>query len=64
MLVLTNNYYSCFFSYMKGAQAGDVLEIKSQCLKQGKTLAFATVDIFNKSDGALVATGRQTKYVK
>ena len=51
------------YSYLKGAQAGDILEIKSQCLKQGKTLAFANVDIFKKSDGSLIATGRQTKFI-
>ena len=50
-------------SYLKGAKAGDILEIKSQCLKQGKTLAFANVDIFKKSDGSLIATGRQTKFI-
>ena len=51
------------YSYLKSAQSGDVLEIKSQCLKQGKTLAFANVDIFKKSDGSLIATGRQTKFI-
>jgi acyl-coenzyme A thioesterase 13 len=54
-------FFSC--SFLKGAQAGDILEIKSQCLKQGKTLAFADVDIFKKSDGSLIATGRQTKFI-
>ena len=51
------------FSYLKSAKVGDELEIKSQCLKQGKTLAFAGVDIYRKSDGSLIATGRQTKYI-
>ncbi len=40
-----------------------MLELRSECLKYGKTLAFATVDIVKKSDGTLIATGRQTKHV-
>ena len=42
---------------------GDVLQIKSECIKQGKTLAFATVDITRKEDNKLIAVGRQTKFV-
>ena len=61
--VLLRPFYTHNCSYLKSAKVGDVLEIKSQCLKQGKSLAFANVDIFKKGDGSLVATGRQTKYI-
>lgn len=49
--------------YLSGAKVGDVLRVKSECIKKGKTLAFATVDIMRKEDNKLVAIGRQTKYV-
>ncbi len=52
-----------FCSYLKAAKAGDVLELRAECLKYGKSLAFTTMDILKKSDGSLVATGRQTKHV-
>lgn len=47
---------------MKAARAGDVLTIKSECQKAGKSLAFATVEIFNE-EGKLIATGKHTKFV-
>lgn len=50
--------------YLGAARAGDVLEIKSECIKKGKRLAFATVDMTRKSDGQVIAVGRQTKYVE
>ena len=43
--------------------AGDNITIHSQCLKVGKSLASAVVDIKNQDD-QLVCQGRQTKYVK
>ena len=49
--------------YLKAAKAGDVVEIRSECLKYGRSLAFATVDILNKNDGSLIAVGRHTKHV-
>jgi len=48
---------------MSSAKAGDVLRIKSECIKTGKNMAFATVDIMKKVDDKLIATGRQTKFV-
>lgn len=48
---------------MKAARLGDTLVIDAECLKLGKTLAFAAVDIRNKSDGTLIAQGRQTKHI-
>ena len=50
-------------SYMKAARLGDVLEVKAECQKVGKTLAFASVDIVKKDDGAIIAQGRQTKLI-
>ena len=49
--------------YLSAARPGDVLEIKSECVKKGKRLAFATVDVTRKSDGQLIALGRHTKFV-
>ena len=51
-----------FFSYMNAARVGDVLSIKSDCLKVGRTLAFATVDIINQH-GKMVAQGKHSKFI-
>lgn len=48
---------------MKAARLGDVLTIKSECLKAGQSLGFATVDIINQN-GDLVAQGKHTKFFK
>lgn len=48
---------------MKGAQIDKDIIIDAQTLKRGKRLAFLTVDVKNKSDGALIAQGRHTKFV-
>lgn len=50
-------------SYLRAAHPGDILTIKADCSKAGKTLAFTSVDIFNKKDGKLVAQGRHTKFL-
>ena len=53
-----------FNRYLSPAKEGDIIEIDAECLKVGKTLAFATVDIRNKSNGdRLVAQGRHTKHI-
>ena len=49
--------------YIGAAKLGDVLEVRSECIKQGKNLAFATVNIIRKNDGNRIAIGRQTKFV-
>ena len=50
--------------YLSPAKQGDTILIEAECLKVGRSLAFATVDIRNKSnDGRLVAQGRHTKYI-
>ena len=40
-----------------------MLEIKSECIKKGNKLVFATVEMARKSDNQLVAVGRHTKYI-
>ncbi|XP_072532126.1 acyl-coenzyme A thioesterase 13 [Salminus brasiliensis] len=50
-------------TYMNAAKIGDDILITAQVLKQGKTLAFASVDLTNKANGKLIAQGRQTKHL-
>ncbi|XP_069469718.1 acyl-coenzyme A thioesterase 13 [Ambystoma mexicanum] len=50
-------------TYMNSAKIGDSVLITAQILKQGKTLAFATVDVTNKDTGKLIAQGRHTKHL-
>ncbi|CAG8516867.1 5997_t:CDS:2, partial [Acaulospora colombiana] len=51
-------------SYVDVAKADDILLMKSECLKIGKTLAFTTVDLYNKKDNRLIAQGRHTKFLR
>ena len=53
----------CVCRCMSAAKLGDILTLDAKCVKAGKTMAFATMDIVNKDTGALVAQGRQTKYL-
>nr|KAF6290106.1 acyl-CoA thioesterase 13 [Myotis myotis] len=50
-------------TYMSPAKIGEVVVITAQILKQGRTLAFASVDLTNKTTGKLVAQGRHTKHL-
>ncbi|XP_043073892.1 acyl-coenzyme A thioesterase 13 [Puntigrus tetrazona] len=50
-------------TYMNTAKIGEDVLITAQVLKQGRTLAFATVDLTNKSNGKLIAQGRHTKHL-
>ncbi|XP_003416523.1 acyl-coenzyme A thioesterase 13 [Loxodonta africana] len=50
-------------SYMSPAKMGEDILITAYVLKQGKTLAFASVDLTNKATGKLIAQGRHTKHV-
>lgn len=50
-------------TYMSAARVGEELVIAAHVLRQGRTLAFATVDITNKATGRLVAQGRHTKHL-
>ena len=49
--------------YMSPAKLGDVLTLDAKCVKAGKKVAFATMDIVNKETGAVIAQGRQTKFL-
>ncbi|XP_053252738.1 acyl-coenzyme A thioesterase 13 [Podarcis raffonei] len=50
-------------TYMSAAKMGDEIQITAEILKQGRTLAFANVDLRNKATGKLIAQGRHTKYL-
>lgn len=50
-------------TYMSAAKIGEDVLITAQVLKQGRTLAFATVDLTNKATGKLLAQGRHTKHL-
>nr|XP_019572392.1 PREDICTED: acyl-coenzyme A thioesterase 13 [Rhinolophus sinicus] len=50
-------------TYMSPAKLGEDIVITAHILKQGKTLAFASVDLTNKATGKLVAQGRHTKHL-
>ncbi|EFB28339.1 hypothetical protein PANDA_003872, partial [Ailuropoda melanoleuca] len=50
-------------TYMSPAKVGEDLVITAHILKQGKTLAFTSVDLMNKTTGELVAQGRHTKHL-
>ena len=48
-------------SFLRPAKLGEEIDIYSYCLKAGKTLATALVEIRN-SEGKMIAHGKQTKY--
>ncbi|KAJ0054948.1 hypothetical protein NL108_008655 [Boleophthalmus pectinirostris] len=50
-------------TYMNAAKVGEDVLITAQVLKQGRTLAFATVDLTNKATGKMIAQGRHTKHL-
>ncbi|XP_053874297.1 acyl-coenzyme A thioesterase 13 isoform X1 [Malaclemys terrapin pileata] len=50
-------------TYMSAAKIGEEILITAQILKQGRRLAFASVDVTNKATGKFVAQGRHTKYL-
>ncbi|XP_062952969.1 acyl-coenzyme A thioesterase 13 [Cynocephalus volans] len=50
-------------TYMSPAKLGEDIVITAHILKQGKTLAFASVDLTNKATGKLIAQGRHTKHL-
>ncbi|KAG7458132.1 hypothetical protein MATL_G00234960 [Megalops atlanticus] len=50
-------------TYMNAAKLGEDVIITAQVLKQGRTLAFATVDLTSKATGKLIAQGRHTKHL-
>ncbi|NWX04515.1 ACO13 thioesterase, partial [Caloenas nicobarica] len=50
-------------TYTSAAKIGEEILITAQILKQGRNLAFASVDLTNKASGKLIAQGRHTKYI-
>ncbi|NWI21119.1 ACO13 thioesterase, partial [Crypturellus soui] len=50
-------------TYTTAAKIGEEVLITAQILKQGRNLAFASVDLTNKATGKLIAQGRHTKYL-
>ncbi|XP_012890696.1 PREDICTED: acyl-coenzyme A thioesterase 13 [Dipodomys ordii] len=50
-------------TYMSPAKIGEEVVITAHILKQGRTLAFASVDLTNKATGKLIAQGRHTKHL-
>ncbi|KAM3596528.1 uncharacterized protein V6R79_016095 [Siganus canaliculatus] len=50
-------------TYMSAAKIGEDILITAQVLKQGRTLAFATVDLTSKPTGKPIAQGRHTKHL-
>ncbi|KAF5925096.1 acyl-coenzyme A thioesterase 13 [Diceros bicornis minor] len=50
-------------AYMSPAKLGEDILITAHILKQGKTLAFTSVDLTNKVTGKIIAQGRHTKHL-
>ncbi|KAM8966943.1 acyl-coenzyme A thioesterase 13 [Pelodytes ibericus] len=50
-------------TYMNAAKIGDSILITAEVLKQGRSLAFATVDLTDKATGKIIAQGRHTKHL-
>ncbi|XP_036907279.1 acyl-coenzyme A thioesterase 13 [Sturnira hondurensis] len=50
-------------TYMSPIKVGEDVVITAHILKEGRTLAFASVDLTNKATGKLVAQGRHTKHL-
>lgn len=50
-------------SYIGPAKIGDTIIIEASVLKQGKSIAFLNVDIFNKSNNKLIARGNHIKFM-
>uniref|UniRef100_A0A8C0I8Z1 Acyl-coenzyme A thioesterase 13 n=1 Tax=Bubo bubo TaxID=30461 RepID=A0A8C0I8Z1_BUBBB len=49
--------------YTSAAKIGEEILITAQILKQGRSIAFASVDLTDKATGKLIAQGRHTKYL-
>ncbi|XP_074543433.1 acyl-coenzyme A thioesterase 13 [Halichoeres trimaculatus] len=50
-------------TYMSAAKMGEDVLITAEVLKQGRTLAFASVDLTSKVTGKMIAQGRHTKHL-
>lgn len=54
---------SMSYRYMSAAKMGEDVLITAEVLKQGRTLAFASVDLTSKVTGKIIAQGRHTKHL-
>jgi acyl-coenzyme A thioesterase 13 len=50
-------------SYFSAARADEVVLVKAEVLKTGKTMAYVSVDLHRERDGARIAQGRMTKFL-
>lgn len=50
-------------SYFSAGRPGETILAKATALKNGKTLAFVTVDLVEAESGRLLAQGRMTKFM-
>ncbi len=50
-------------SYFSAARADEVVLIKAEVLKSGKTMAYVSVDLLRESDGVRIAQGRMSKFL-
>ena len=48
---------------MNAAKPGDNVEVEAVTRKLGKKIAFLEVEVRNKDNNKVLATGRHTKYV-
>ncbi|XP_030372133.1 acyl-coenzyme A thioesterase 13-like [Scaptodrosophila lebanonensis] len=50
-------------SYLAAAMPGDIVEVDANTVRAGRKLAYIECVLRRKSDGAVIATGGQTKFV-
>ncbi|EDW78829.1 acyl-coenzyme A thioesterase 13 [Drosophila tropicalis] len=50
-------------SYLTGAKPGDVVEVDANTVRAGRKMAYIECVLRRKSDGKVIATGGQTKFV-
>lgn len=50
-------------SYFSAARADEVVLIKAEVLKTGKTMAYVSVDLLRERDGVRIAQGRMSKFL-
>lgn len=63
MNLVNPKVYLNFYSYMNAAKEGDNIEVEAVTRKLGKKIAFLEVEVRNKDNNKVLATGRHTKYV-
>ncbi|CAG8512186.1 1073_t:CDS:2, partial [Diversispora eburnea] len=50
-------------TYLDASRADDIIQMNSECVKFGRTLAFTVTELINKNNGKLIAHGRHTKFI-